>query len=414
MRPAERAGPVFFFIGDLVAHAVPTEEDGAELAWPRQHSARRRLPARRPPLKGEQKEHISGDQSRTQAETAEPDRAGGGGGGSARRNRSSDNAAAGEHCDAHAEQPQRAAKISGSRQAQPPPPPHRQVVAATDPAGGAAGGQTSEDTAAQRLKGAELPDAEYPDVREDEQAKDTRVEMGASVLTPGRLDSENHAVDPAEGVSTRWADMCSEQDDSTEMTDAERRQRGAEDAAATTSPGVASTSSVEEQIKEGNRRKGRRRTRRGRRSSGDPTVAEAPPTTSTMIDSAEARLMRTALDFAEKGDHELALVAFHRLMQSDVQAQLPRESLFQAEHVRVKHGWQTTLHLAMGKQVSSGVHGSVSAAHREALAESMEYVIKMVHYIATTAARRAREQAASSCEDYSGGCGRTTVNTRLA
>ncbi len=119
----------------------------------------------------------------------------------------------------------------------------------------------------------------------------------------------------------------------------------------------------------------------------DPMAVEAEPTQRTMTDKEAALLMRATLDFADKDDHEQALAAFARLMQSDVRAQLPIEQLYQVEHGRVKNGWQTTLHLPKAT-VIGGVRGSVQAAHRAALEDSMKHVVMTVHHIAMTVASK--------------------------
>ena len=99
--------------------------------------------------------------------------------------------------------------------------------------------------------------------------------------------------------------------------------------------------------------------------------------------------MRTALDLAEKCDYEQALVALPRLRKLDFRSQLTRAQLYTIEHVRVKSGWQATLFLAMGKQVTGGIRASAQSARHATLAESMHYLVETIHFLAREAARRA-------------------------
>ena len=114
-----------------------------------------------------------------------------------------------------------------------------------------------------------------------------------------------------------------------------------------------------------------------------------------MKDAEAAVLMQAVLDFRKLGDHEKALEAFARLMLPDPRAQLPTEALYQTEHVRAKAGWQTIIHYPLG-EATGGVRASLQEAHRAALADTAEPVFKAVYHIATTTARRVREQEAAS------------------
>ena len=366
-----------FYIGDWPRAAVPTEEVdcGAELAASSLHW-RRQLP------KAKLSDEPQGSTVKATIEAPpnveEADKAGG---------------------DPHVSEPK-----ADKSEALPYSP--RQVQAATDPGGWADEAQASAREETSRLSWAELHEEEYADIpaaaevftMDVNDGEDDHDSPAASEIEPssnGDDDSGPREASPstvvAEPISGAQADVnADDARDSQSLTSRTARRRRRRKAKVAEASAASSSAS-------------------GR---CDP-LEDAEPPQRLMKDSDAALLMMAALDFAKKGDHEQALVAFARLMHSDVRAQLPIEQLYQAENVRVKFGWQTILHYPLG-EVTGGVRGSVQAAHRAALADSMAHVVKAVHYIATTAARRAREQEAPGCTDFSCGSGQTTVNTRLA
>jgi hypothetical protein len=99
--------------------------------------------------------------------------------------------------------------------------------------------------------------------------------------------------------------------------------------------------------------------------------------------------MQTALTAAQHERYEEALVAYSRLMRIDVSHSMTREELFEEEIIRVKRGWKARIHLALGTTVEGAVRSSKGAARESARAAAMDPLIRMVHYVALDAARRA-------------------------
>ncbi len=380
-----------FYIGDAqeVLHAVPVEDDGAELVGATHRQPRRSAMVTSRPSRDEIGQ-----------------------------------------CDEHAGTPQKEYARCQRHHSQ------QAIVAEADMAGGGSSGHDSTDDGVDASKPATRGHNE--EVSDQLQSSDpsssaARVwdaqgpEACAGLASPEKTAGEpvtahhhHHQRDklqcsdpsghptPQDGgmllpKQERWADMSSESDAEPKKDSSEPEELGDGAQAAQPAPPASEVKNSSENDAFQHARRRRKPRRRGRaKDAATSSTAAASTSAATQVMSTEVedtqvmstefhqgvaernwvhRFLCDALDHAERGDLDEAVAALARVLIPDSDAQLTIEQLFAVEQQRVRGGWQAKVCMANGREFVGRIKATPSSASSDAKEVVIDYLLKFTNRV---------------------------------